>query len=93
MPLVARKGRRAISVSAVPGHMDPGAASMSLLFDALATELCRLTATMVGIVVVSHSPRPGPCGRRARRCRWCVVQLPASRSRLAPQMIVLAPMQ
>ena len=39
VPLVARKGRASYLGERSAGHMDPGAASMSLLFDALATEL------------------------------------------------------
>jgi phosphoenolpyruvate---glycerone phosphotransferase subunit DhaL len=39
MPLVARKGRASYLGERSAGHMDPGAASMSLLFDALADEL------------------------------------------------------
>jgi dihydroxyacetone kinase-like protein len=39
VPLVARKGRASYLGERSPGHMDPGAASMSLLFDALAAEL------------------------------------------------------
>ena len=56
VPLVARKGRASYLGERSAGHMDPGAASMSLLFDALSTELAPLSQ-MVGIVVVSHSPR------------------------------------
>ena len=39
VPLVARKGRASYLGERSAGHMDPGAASMSLLFDALAEEL------------------------------------------------------
>jgi dihydroxyacetone kinase-like protein len=39
--LVARKGRASYLSERSAGHMDPGAASMSLLFDALSTELGR----------------------------------------------------
>ena len=39
VPLVARKGRASYLGERSAGHMDPGAASMSLLFDALAGEL------------------------------------------------------
>jgi phosphoenolpyruvate---glycerone phosphotransferase subunit DhaL len=39
VPLVARKGRASYLGERSVGHMDPGAASMSLLFDALADEL------------------------------------------------------
>jgi dihydroxyacetone kinase-like protein len=39
VPLVARKGRASYLGERSAGHMDPGAASMSLLFDALAAEL------------------------------------------------------
>jgi phosphoenolpyruvate---glycerone phosphotransferase subunit DhaL len=39
VPLVARKGRASYLGERSAGHMDPGAASMSLLFDALADEL------------------------------------------------------
>jgi phosphoenolpyruvate---glycerone phosphotransferase subunit DhaL len=39
VPLVARKGRASYLGARSAGHMDPGAASMSLLFDALADEL------------------------------------------------------
>jgi dihydroxyacetone kinase-like protein len=38
VPLVARKGRASYLGERSAGHMDPGAASMSLLFDALAAE-------------------------------------------------------
>jgi dihydroxyacetone kinase-like protein len=41
VPLVARKGRASYLGERSAGHMDPGAASMSLLFDALADELAR----------------------------------------------------
>jgi dihydroxyacetone kinase-like protein len=41
VPLVARKGRASYLGERSAGHMDPGAASMSLLFDALSTELGR----------------------------------------------------
>jgi dihydroxyacetone kinase-like protein len=37
--MVARKGRASYLGERSVGHMDPGAASMSLLFDALAAEL------------------------------------------------------
>ena len=37
--MVARKDGASYWVSGASGHMDPGAASMSLLFDALAAEL------------------------------------------------------
>ena len=39
VPLTARKGRASYLGERSAGHMDPGAASMSLLFDALAGEL------------------------------------------------------
>jgi phosphoenolpyruvate---glycerone phosphotransferase subunit DhaL len=39
VPLVARKGRASYLGERSVGHMDPGAASMSLLFDALAEEI------------------------------------------------------
>jgi dihydroxyacetone kinase-like protein len=39
VPLVARKGRASYLGERSAGHMDPGAASMSLLFAALAAEL------------------------------------------------------
>jgi phosphoenolpyruvate---glycerone phosphotransferase subunit DhaL len=39
VPLVARKGRASYLGERSAGHMDPGAASMSLLFDALSEEL------------------------------------------------------
>ena len=39
VPLVARKGRASYLGERSSGHMDPGAASMSLLFDAMAAEL------------------------------------------------------
>ena len=39
VPLVARKGRASYLGERSAGHMDPGAASMSLLFDAMAAEL------------------------------------------------------
>ena len=39
VPLVARKGRASYLGERSAGHLDPGAASMSLLFDALAEEL------------------------------------------------------
>jgi dihydroxyacetone kinase-like protein len=39
IPMVARKGRASYLGERSAGHMDPGAASMSLLFDALAAEL------------------------------------------------------
>jgi phosphoenolpyruvate---glycerone phosphotransferase subunit DhaL len=39
IPLVARKGRASYLGERSAGHLDPGAASMSLLFDALAEEL------------------------------------------------------
>jgi dihydroxyacetone kinase-like protein len=38
VPLIARKGRASYLAERSAGHMDPGAASMSLLFDALAAE-------------------------------------------------------
>jgi phosphoenolpyruvate---glycerone phosphotransferase subunit DhaL len=38
VPLVARKGRASYLGERSANHMDPGAASMSLLFDALAAE-------------------------------------------------------
>ena len=38
MPMVARKGRASYLGERSAGHMDPGAASMSMLFDALAAE-------------------------------------------------------
>jgi phosphoenolpyruvate---glycerone phosphotransferase subunit DhaL len=38
VPLIARKGRASYLGERSAGHMDPGAASMSLLFDALAAE-------------------------------------------------------
>jgi phosphoenolpyruvate---glycerone phosphotransferase subunit DhaL len=38
VPLVARKGRASYLGERSAGHMDPGAASLSLLFDALAVE-------------------------------------------------------
>jgi dihydroxyacetone kinase-like protein len=38
VPMVARKGRASYLAERSAGHMDPGAASMSLLFDALAAE-------------------------------------------------------
>ena len=38
LPLVARKGRASYLGERSAGHIDPGAASMSLLFDALAAE-------------------------------------------------------
>ncbi len=41
VPMVARKGRASYLGERSAGHMDPGAASMSLLFDALAGELAR----------------------------------------------------
>jgi phosphoenolpyruvate---glycerone phosphotransferase subunit DhaL len=39
VPMVARKGRASYLGERSVGHMDPGAASMSLLFDALAAEI------------------------------------------------------
>jgi dihydroxyacetone kinase-like protein len=39
VPLVARKGRASYLGERSAGHMDPGAASMSLLFDALVAEV------------------------------------------------------
>lgn len=39
VPLVARKGRASYLGERSAGHLDPGAASISLLFDALAEEL------------------------------------------------------
>jgi len=39
VPMVARKGRASYLGERSAGHMDPGAASMTLLVDALATEL------------------------------------------------------
>jgi dihydroxyacetone kinase-like protein len=39
VPLVARKGRASYLGERSAGHMDPGATSMSLLFDALAAEV------------------------------------------------------
>jgi dihydroxyacetone kinase-like protein len=39
VPLPARKGRASYLGERSAGHMDPGAASMSLLFDALADEI------------------------------------------------------
>jgi phosphoenolpyruvate---glycerone phosphotransferase subunit DhaL len=39
VPMVARKGRASYLGERSAGHLDPGAASMSLLFDALAEEL------------------------------------------------------
>jgi dihydroxyacetone kinase-like protein len=39
VPMVARKGRASYLGERSAGHMDPGAASMALLFDALAAEL------------------------------------------------------
>ena len=39
IPLVARKGRASYLGERSAGHLDPGAASISLLFDALAEEL------------------------------------------------------
>jgi dihydroxyacetone kinase-like protein len=39
MPMVARKGRASYLGERSAGHMDPGAASMALLVDALAAEL------------------------------------------------------
>lgn len=39
VPLVARKGRASYLGERSAGHMDPGAVSMALLFDALAEEL------------------------------------------------------
>lgn len=39
LPMVARKGRASYLGERSTGHVDPGAASMSLLFDALAAEL------------------------------------------------------
>ena len=39
LPMVARKGRASYLGERSAGHVDPGAASMSLLFDALAAEL------------------------------------------------------
>lgn len=39
VPMVARKGRASYLGERSAGHMDPGAVSMSLLFDALAEEL------------------------------------------------------
>jgi phosphoenolpyruvate---glycerone phosphotransferase subunit DhaL len=39
VPMVARKGRASYLGERSAGHMDPGATSMSLLFDALAEEL------------------------------------------------------
>lgn len=39
VPMVARKGRASYLGERSAGHMDPGAASMTLLFDALAAEL------------------------------------------------------
>ena len=39
LPLVARKGRASYLGERSAGHLDPGAASLSLLFDALAEEL------------------------------------------------------
>lgn len=41
VPMVARKGRASYLGERSAGHVDPGAASMSLLFDALAGELAR----------------------------------------------------
>jgi dihydroxyacetone kinase-like protein len=41
VPMVARKGRASYLGERSAGHMDPGAASMSLLFDALSAELGR----------------------------------------------------
>jgi dihydroxyacetone kinase-like protein len=38
VPIVARKGRASYLGERSAGHMDPGAASMSMLFDALAAE-------------------------------------------------------
>jgi dihydroxyacetone kinase-like protein len=38
VPMVARKGRASYLGERSAGHMDPGAASMSMLFDALAAE-------------------------------------------------------
>ena len=38
VPLVAHKGRASYLGERSAGHMDPGAASMSLLFDALSVE-------------------------------------------------------
>jgi phosphoenolpyruvate---glycerone phosphotransferase subunit DhaL len=38
VPMVARKGRASYVGERSAGHMDPGAASMSMLFDALAAE-------------------------------------------------------
>ena len=38
LPMVARKGRASYLGERSAGHMDPGAASTSLLFDALAAE-------------------------------------------------------
>jgi phosphoenolpyruvate---glycerone phosphotransferase subunit DhaL len=38
LPMVARKGRASYLGERSAGHMDPGASSMSLLFDALAAE-------------------------------------------------------
>jgi len=39
VPMVARKGRASYLGERSTGHMDPGAASMALLFEALAAEL------------------------------------------------------
>jgi phosphoenolpyruvate---glycerone phosphotransferase subunit DhaL len=39
VPMVASKGRASYLGERSAGHMDPGAASMTLLFDALAAEL------------------------------------------------------
>jgi dihydroxyacetone kinase-like protein len=39
VPLVARKGRASYLGERSAGHMDPGASSMTLLFDALAAEI------------------------------------------------------
>jgi phosphoenolpyruvate---glycerone phosphotransferase subunit DhaL len=39
VPLVARKGRASYLAERSAGHMDPGASSMTLLFDALAAEI------------------------------------------------------
>jgi dihydroxyacetone kinase-like protein len=39
VPLVARKGRASYLAERSAGHMDPGAFSMTLLFDALAAEI------------------------------------------------------
>ena len=55
-PLVARKGRASYLGERSAGHLDPGATSTALLFQALADALARADA-VIGIVVVSHSPR------------------------------------